>query len=127
MPPTCRLEVGTESSLDRSKPVKSYLMPLFPGNSSIEVWSLHSCVITERSCQTTVWQQTWGQQCMRPTYRQNHTLLRLSKALPGGGLCRCMPGRHDGDVQRCQLDGVARLGRPPCHCGAPLCGCAFTE
>lgn len=39
LPSMCRLEVGTESSLDRSKPVRSYLMPLFPGNSSIEVRS----------------------------------------------------------------------------------------
>jgi len=29
--------VGTESALDRSKSLKSSLLPLFPGNTSIEV------------------------------------------------------------------------------------------
>ena len=50
----CRLEVGTESSVDRSKPVRSYLMPLFPGNSSIEVWGLPGPLKTSRSCTNTV-------------------------------------------------------------------------
>jgi hydroxymethylglutaryl-CoA synthase len=38
-----RLEVGSESGLDRSKSIKSFLMPIFaaPGNFDIEVrpWS----------------------------------------------------------------------------------------
>ena len=35
----CRLEVGTESSVDRSKSIKTFLMTLFEecGNSDIEV------------------------------------------------------------------------------------------
>ncbi len=39
----CRLEVGTESALDRSKSVKSSLLPLFPGNSSIEARKFYTC------------------------------------------------------------------------------------
>lgn len=37
----CRLEVGTESSVDRSKSIKSFLMALFEecGNTDIEVCS----------------------------------------------------------------------------------------
>ena len=37
-----RLEVGTESSLDRSKSVKSFLMDLFlqSGNTDVQVYSL---------------------------------------------------------------------------------------
>ena len=38
----CRLEVGTESSVDRSKSIKTFLMALFAhsGNSDIEVHKL---------------------------------------------------------------------------------------
>ena len=41
-PGTCRLEVGTESSIDRSKSVKSFLMTLFKqsGNSDVQVCSI---------------------------------------------------------------------------------------
>lgn len=40
----CRLEVGTESALDRSKPLKSFIMALFAesGNYDIEVRPLLS-------------------------------------------------------------------------------------
>ena len=40
----CRLEVGTESSLDRSKSIKSCLMPIFEksGNTNVLVRRLRS-------------------------------------------------------------------------------------
>ena len=39
----CRLEVGTESALDRSKSIKTFLMSLFAehGNTDIEVIPTH--------------------------------------------------------------------------------------
>ena len=93
--PACRLEVGSESGIDHSKSVKSFLMQRFEAVGNTDVLA-------------------------SPQAAGAAALLRLdlqTRLSAGHRLRERLLWGHSSSAERCGLGGEQRLGRPASHCG----------